>query len=173
MMMKETYSKTMLNLWKNKHQFWLLKTEPETFSLQHLLQSPHRTTSWEGVRNYQARNYLRQMKVGDPCFFYHSSCAVPSIVAIVNVVRDGYDDSSSWDPQSPYYDSRSSAEKPRWTTVDVQHVASAEKPLSLSHLKTYSELKGMLLLQKGQRLSVQPVSPTHAFFLCSSMFPSL
>jgi predicted RNA-binding protein with PUA-like domain len=140
--------------------YWLMKTEPGVFSWKDLLKSPAQTTSWEGVRNYQARNLMRdQMRQGDRVFFYHSAIAAPAIVGIAQVVREAYPDAFAWDPKSPYYDSKSSPDNPRWVMVEIQAVQPLEPPITLAELKPLSALSGMLLLQKGCRLSVQPVTP--------------
>jgi predicted RNA-binding protein with PUA-like domain len=148
--------------------YWLLKTEPSTFSIDDLASSPRRTTSWEGVRNFQARNMLRDdFKVGDRGFFYHSSCAEPGIAGIVEVVRAGYPDASAWNRKSPYYDAKSPEKKPLWYTVDVRLEQRVRQLLPLTTLREHagSKLKGMLLLQRGSRLSVTPVDAAHARFI--------
>ena len=138
---------------------WLLKTEPTTFSIQHLEKTPQKTTHWEGVRNYQARNFLRdQIKKGDQVFLYHSNTDIPAIVGIAKVVKDGYPDPSQFDSKSKYYDSGATPETPRWYVVDIQHQKTFHTPLSLETLRQIPELSKMVLLQKGSRLSVQPVS---------------
>jgi len=140
-------------------QYWLLKSEPEVFSLQDLKKKRGRTEHWDGVRNYQARNFMRdQMKRGDQAFFYHSNCAEPGIVGIVEIVKEGYPDFTAFDPKEPYYDPRSDPGNPRWYMVDVRFVRELDRPISLKELKTMPALKDMRLLQKGNRLSVMPVS---------------
>lgn len=140
--------------------YWLIKTEPGVFSWADLLNSPNKTTSWEGVRNYQARNLMRdQMREGDRVFFYHSAIQQPVIVGIAEVVRAAYPDAFAWDSTSPYYDPKSSPENPRWVMVDIQAVQPLEPPITLAELKSIPALSGMQLLQKGCRLSVQPVTP--------------
>lgn len=146
--------------------YWLMKTEPDAFSLQDLKKSPQQTTLWDGVRNYQARNIMRdQMKLGDQVFFYHSREKPPSIVAIAKVVKESYPDPSQFDEKSKYYDSKSDPQNPRWFCVDIQLVQELKHPIGLDQLKKHSELADMPLLQKGQRLSVQPVSSTHWKFV--------
>lgn len=138
--------------------YWLIKTEPQTFSWSDLLNSPQQITSWEGVRNYQARNFLRQMKAEDHCFFYHSSCAEPGIVGIVKVVREAYPDETAFDKSSPYFDIKSQKSTPQWFTVDVQSVHPVAF-ISLTVMKNQSDkLKPFALLQKGNRLSVMPLT---------------
>jgi predicted RNA-binding protein with PUA-like domain len=138
---------------------WLLKTEPTTFSIQHLEKTPGKTTHWEGVRNYQARNFLRdQIKKGDEVFLYHSNTEIPAIVGIAKVVKDGYPDPSQFDPKSKYFDPGATEQIPRWYVVDIQHQKTFNTPLGLQTLKQIPELSKMVLLQKGSRLSVQPVT---------------
>jgi predicted RNA-binding protein with PUA-like domain len=138
--------------------YWLLKSEPESFSIDDLKRKPARTDAWDGVRNYQARNFLRDMQRGDLGFFYHSSCAVPGIVGTVQVVKTAYPDKTAFDPQSPYYDPESTPERPRWSCVDVQWVSTFENIMTLKSLKQIPALQTMALLQKGNRLSVMPVT---------------
>ncbi len=140
-------------------QYWLLKSEPQTFSIDDLAQSLHQTTCWEGVRNYQARNFLRTMKLGDHAFFYHSNDDPPGIVGLVEIVKDSYADHYALDPKSRYYDSKSTPTLSRWSMVDVQYIQKFSIPLSLGTLRDVGELEGMELLRKGSRLSVQPVRP--------------
>ncbi|EQD39036.1 protein belonging to Uncharacterized protein family UPF0310 [mine drainage metagenome] len=141
-------------------EHWLFKTEPSEFSLADLLAAPERTTRWEGVRNYQVRNYLRdRVRVGDPVFLYHSSCAEPGIVGLMEVVRAGYPDPSCLDPESPYYDPRSTPDRIRWQAVDVRLVARLDLPLPLWKLREVRALQGFALLRRGNRLSVLPVTP--------------
>ena len=140
-------------------QYWLLKSEPNTFSIDDLRKSPRQTTCWEGVRNYQARNFLRSMKRGDQAFFYHSNDDPPSIVGIVEIVKEAYPDHYANDPNSHYYDSKSTPESSRWFMVDVKLVKKFSSPLPLPTLRDIVALEGMELLRKGSRLSVQPVRP--------------
>ena len=137
--------------------YWLLKTEPSTFSIENLARSPGRTTCWEGVRNYQARNFLRAMAVGDLAFFYHSSTDPPAIVGMVEVVKAAYPDHFAWRPGSRYFDEKSSQQNPRWVMVDVQLKEALRVPLSLERLRGVKGLEQMELLRRGSRLSVQPV----------------
>lgn len=142
--------------------YWLMKTEPSTFGVDDLARAPGQTTSWEGVRNYQARNMLRdQMRAGDLAFLYHSSCAVPGIVGIVQIVREGYPDVSQFDPDARYYDPKSSPANPRWYRVDVRYKRHTKRVLPLAELRTYADgpLAELPLLRKGNRLSVMPVTP--------------
>ena len=140
-------------------KYWLLKSEPDVFSLEDLKNCPNQTEPWDGIRNYQARNLMRdEMKVGDQAFFYHSRQAEPAIVGTVKVVREAYPDHTSWDPSSKYFDEKSSPENPRWLRVDVQFESEVSRPVTLKELRSVPELKEMFLLRKGMRLSVQPVT---------------
>ncbi len=137
--------------------YWLLKSEPSMFSIDDLAQSPRQITCWEGVRNYQARNFLRAMAVDDQAFFYHSNAAPPSIVGIVNIVKAAYPDRFAWDSQSKYFDQKSSRDNPAWFMVDVKFAKKFKNPLPLDSLRNIKGLENMELLRKGSRLSVQPV----------------
>ena len=151
-------------------RYWLLKSEPSTFGIDELAGSPRRTTSWQGVRNYQARNMLRDdMGKGDLAFFYHSSCPEPGIAGIVEVVRAGYPDASAWDRRSEYHDAKSPENKPLWYTVDVRLKDRWPSLMPLTTLRAHAErqLKGMVLLQRGSRLSVTPVDAEHWKFILS------
>ncbi|MHB1543743.1 MAG: EVE domain-containing protein [Gammaproteobacteria bacterium] len=139
---------------------WLFKTEPSEFSLTDLLAAPKQTTRWDGIRNYQARNYLRdRVRIGDSVFLYHSSCAEPGIVGLMEVVRAGYPDPSCLDPESPYYDSRCTPDHIRWHAVDVHLVARLNPPLPLWKIREEQALQGFQLLRRGNRLSIIPVTP--------------
>ncbi len=136
-----------------------MKSEPTTFSIDHLIHLPNSTDHWEGVRNYQARNFMRDnMRIGDQAFFYHSNCEVPGIVGIMDIVQESYPDFTAFDPLSNYYDPKSTPENPRWFMVSVHALQKFDKTLSLSELKTYPQLHEMVLLRPGNRLSVTPVS---------------
>jgi len=135
---------------------WLMKSEPDVFGIDDLQRA--RTASWEGVRNYQARNFIRGMKRGDTAFFYHSSCEVPGIVGIMNIVREAYPDPTQFDGKSPYYDPASTASAPRWVQVDVRFQRRLRRAITLVELKKQKVLAGMALLRRGNRLSVVPVS---------------
>lgn len=139
---------------------WLFKSEPETFSIDHLIKCPKQTTHWDGVRNFQVRNILRdEMEVGDQAFFYHSNCVPPGIVGIIEIVKKGYPDFNAWDPKSKYYDPKSTPQKPLWYMVDVKFVKKFDRIISLNELKKYPELSNMLVVRKGNRLSITPVNP--------------
>ena len=134
--------------------YWLLKSEPDTFSIEDLKKSPRQSTLWEGVRNYQARNYLRAMKKNDLAFFYYSNCKEPAIVGIVEVIAEAIADLTQFDPRSKYFDPKATSEKPRWFNPQIKFVEAFKKPVSRNILK--EALPDMLLLSKT-RLSVQPV----------------
>ena len=140
--------------------YWLMKSEPDVFGLEHLEKMPKKTEHWDGVRNYQARNFMRDgMKVGDEILFYHSNCEVPGIVGIARVVREAYPDHTAFNPEAKYYDPKSDPDNPRWYMVDVQFVRRLKRNISLHELKGHAEqLPDFPLLRKGNRLSVIPVS---------------
>jgi predicted RNA-binding protein with PUA-like domain len=139
---------------------WLMKTEPSTFSLDDLVASPDQTTMWEGVRNYTVRNWMRDdMAVGDGVLFYHSSCAVPGVVGLAEVTCAAYPDPTQFDPASHYFDPKSDPSDPRWLVVDVRFVRRLDRTISLAELKAHAdELDDFLLLRRGNRLSVVPVT---------------
>jgi predicted RNA-binding protein with PUA-like domain len=144
---------------RREPRYWLFKSEPSAFSFDDLRASPKRTTPWDGVRNYQARNLLRdEVAVGDGVLFYHSSCDPPHVAGIARVVRGGYPDPLQFDPTSRYHDPASTVDEPRWICVDVRAVKALTAPLPLAALRESAALADMLLLQRGQRLSVQPVT---------------
>ncbi|MFP4611060.1 MAG: EVE domain-containing protein [Thiohalophilus sp.] len=142
--------------------YWLMKSEPDVFGIDDLAAMPRKTDHWDGVRNYQARNMMRdEMKKGDQVFFYHSNCKEPGIVGIAEVVREGYPDHTAWDPKSKYYDPRSDPENPRWYMVDIKFVRKFARTVTLQEMKQEKALEGMKLLQRGNRLSVMPVEKKH------------
>jgi predicted RNA-binding protein with PUA-like domain len=136
-----------------------MKSEPQTFSIDHLEQAAGRRTSWDGVRNYQARNYMRAMKRGDQAFFYHSNADPPAVVGVVEVVREAYPDGTALDPKDPHYDPKSTPEAPIWDMVDIRLVRKFSTSVPLDALREHPALNGMVLLRRGSRLSVQPVRP--------------
>jgi predicted RNA-binding protein with PUA-like domain len=139
-------------------RYWLMKSEPDEVSFADVLAAPGRTVAWFGVRNYQARNFMRdQMQVGDGVLFYHSSCAVPGVAGIAKVASGPYPDASQFDPASPYHDPKATREQPRWISVDVMAVAEG-RYLPLTEMRAVPELEDMVLLQKGSRLSISPVT---------------
>ena len=137
---------------------WLMKSEPETYSFADLMAEPDRTTFWHGVRNFQARNLMREMKAGDAVLFYHSGGAEPHVAGLARVVREAYPDPSAWDPASDYHDPAASPADPRWVMVDVQGERALAAPVTLAELKANPALAAMKVVQRGQRLSVQPVT---------------
>jgi len=142
---------------------WLLKTEPTTFGIEHLERAPRHTTSWDGVRNYQARNFLRSMGKGDECLLYHSSTAIPGAAGIVRVVRTAYPDATAFDRRDAHFDPDSDRDNPRWYTVDIQLVRAFKRIIPLTELRAHANagLKGMIILRPGNRLSVTPVDDAH------------
>jgi len=139
--------------------YWLLKSEPTTFSIDDLVKSDKKTTYWDGVRNYQVRNMLRDdIKSGDKAFFYHSNCKPPGIAGIVDIVKSGYPDPSAFDKKSKYYDPKSTDEKPIWYCVDVKFVEKFDEVVSLDQIKNHPKLKNMVVARKGSRLSITPVT---------------
>lgn len=140
-------------------QYWLMKSEPEVFSIDDLAQMPNKTDHWEGVRNYQARNMMRdQMQKGDQAFFYHSNCKEPGIVGIMEISREGYADFTAFDPEAKYYDPKSDPDNPRWHMVDVRFVRKLRRNITLSELKQNPQLEEMPLVRRGNRLSIMPVT---------------
>ncbi len=148
--------------------YWLMKSEPETFGIDDLKKRPKQTEPWDGVRNYQARNTLRDgMKRGDQAFFYHSSCDTPGIAGIMEIVRAGYPDCTAFDPEDHHFDPNSDPKNPRWYRVDVRFVRKLKRTISLAEMKSHKALAGFPLLQRGNRLSVLPVTPQQWKFILS------
>ncbi len=139
-------------------RYWLMKSEPTVFSIEDLAKSPKQTTCWDGVRNYQARNFMRAMAVGDQVLFYHSNAEPPAVVGIAEVVRMAYPDETQFDKASYHYDPASVPSAPRWDMVDIRYRQTFKTSLPLDQLRQEPKLKGMVMLQKGSRLSVQPVT---------------
>lgn len=151
-------------------QHWLLKTEPSTFGVDDLQAAPRKSTSWEGVRNYQARNFIRdRISKGDEALLYHSSCEVPGIVAIVRVVRAAYPDPSAFNRRDPHFDAASSKQAPRWFTFEIQLKRRLKRVITLSELQAHAhdELASMMILRGGNRLSVTPIEDVHWQFILS------
>ena len=143
-------------------KYWLLKTEPDAFSIDDLAELPDQTTNWDGVRNYQARNFIRDdMATGDQILFYHSNANPPGIVGTAEIVREGYPDETAFDPAEHHYDPKSKRTTPTWYCVDIRFTAKFSHMLDLASLRGEKSLEAMVLLQKGSRLSVQPVSAKH------------
>jgi predicted RNA-binding protein with PUA-like domain len=136
-----------------------MKSEPDEFSIDDLVRAPKQTTAWFGVRNYQARNFMRdEMRVGDRAFFYHSSCPEPGVAGIVEIVAPAHPDLSQFDPKSPYYDPKSAREEPRWVNVDVKLVEKT-RLVALAEMREHPALADMVTLRRGNRLSITPVTP--------------
>ncbi len=147
-------------------KYWLMKSEPNCFSIDDLINSPNQTTCWDGIRNYQARNFMRDdMQIADKVFFYHSSCKNPGIVGVGEVVSKPYPDHTAWDPTSDHPDSKSTPEKPIWYMVDIKFVKKLANTISLEELRKYPEIADFKLLQKGNRLSILPVSENYWNFI--------
>jgi predicted RNA-binding protein with PUA-like domain len=139
---------------------WLMKSEPDAYSIDELEKDGREM--WDGIRNYQARNMMRDdMRIGDNVFFYHSNCKEPAIVGLARVASEPYPDPTQFDPDEKYYDPKSEAENPRWILVDVEFVRKLARPITLAELKAHPGLEGMILTRKGNRLSIMPVSDDH------------
>jgi predicted RNA-binding protein with PUA-like domain len=150
-------------------RYWLMKSEPDEFSIDDLARAPRRASAWFGVRNYQARNFMRdQMQVGDPVLFYHSSCAEPGIAGLAEVCARAYADETQFDPKSKYYDATSTRANPRWVNVDVRFLRKT-RLLGLAELRRHKELTGMRLLARGNRLSITPVDPREWKFITDKL----
>ena len=145
-------------------KYWLMKNEPEDYSVDDLERAG--TDYWDGIRNYQVRNFMRdEMSVGDQAFFYHSNCKVPGIFGIMEIASEAYPDHTAWDPNEHYYDPRSTPESPVWLMVDVKFIHKFENPVTLKELRTHPELSEMRILQRGNRLSVTPLTREHWNFI--------
>lgn len=148
--------------------YWLMKSEPDSFGIETLKRCPDQTEHWDGIRNYQARNMMRdQMRLGDQIFLYHSSCKEPAIVGIMEVVREAYADYTALNPESKYHDPKSTPEQPRWYMVDVRLSRQLKRNITLNELKQHHQLESMKLLQKGNRLSIMPLSKSEWDFILS------
>jgi predicted RNA-binding protein with PUA-like domain len=144
---------------KGGQSFWLMKSEPNSFSIDDLAKAPGKKTSWDGVRNYQARNFIRSMEPGDLAFFYHSNAQPPGIVGIAEIVKVAYPDPTAFDPTDKHYDPRSKPAHPAWYMVDIRLKRKFKRLISLDELREQPGLKRMEVLRKGSRLSIQPVRP--------------
>lgn len=141
--------------------YWLMKSEPEEYSIDDLMEQPEQTDHWDGIRNYQARNMMRdQMQIGDLVLFYHSNCKPPGVVGIAEVASEAYPDHTAWDPDSGHFDPKSSPDNPRWCMVDIRFKEKFPGKLTLPELRQIPELSNMKILQKGNRLSITPVTET-------------
>ncbi len=150
-------------------RYWLMKSEPSDVSIDDLAAMPEQSVPWYGVRNYQARNFMRdQMRVGDPVLFYHSSCAEPGIAGLAVVSKLAYPDETQFDPANKYYDPKASPERPRWFNVDVKLVKKT-RLVNIRELRSHPELANMRILQKGNRLSITPVDPAEYAFILSRL----
>jgi len=149
-------------------KYWLMKSEPETFGIDALAAAKGRTTGWDGVRNYQVRNFMRDdMKKGDLAFFYHSSCAVPGVAGIVKIVREAYPDATAFDSSHHHYDPDSDPKHPRWLMIDVKLEKKFDRIVTLEELRSHATgaLKNMVLLKRGNRLSITPVTKAEFDFI--------
>jgi predicted RNA-binding protein with PUA-like domain len=150
-------------------RYWLLKSEPDVFSIDDLWAAPRRTTGWDGVRNHQARNFMRDdMRVGDGVLFYHSGAEPPGVAGLAEIVRAAYPDPTALDPSHGHFDPKSRADAPTWLQVDVRAMERFARLLSLAELRAMPELAGMELLRRGSRLSVQPVRPAEWAAVCEA-----
>ena len=150
-------------------RYWLMKSEPDEFSIDDLEASPNQSVAWFGVRNYQARNFMRdQMKTGDQVFFYHSSCPQPGIAGLATVSTAAYPDATQFDPKSKYYDAKATTHTPRWFNVDVK-LKKKTRLVGLDELRAHPELANMRALQRGNRLSITPVDPAEWKFIVEKL----
>lgn len=149
--------------------YWLIKSEPDAFSIDDLKNSPGKKDHWDGIRNYQARNFMRDdMRKGDQVLFYHSNCKEPGIVGIAEITSGAYPDHTAFDASSNYFDPKSDPENPRWLMVDVRYKRKTRRLISLSELKSHAErLDNFALVRRGNRLSIMPVSKAHWDFILS------
>jgi predicted RNA-binding protein with PUA-like domain len=150
-------------------RYWLMKSEPDEFSIDDLARAPQRASAWFGVRNYQARNFMRdQMQTGDQVLFYHSSCPEPGIAGLAEICAKAYPDETQFDRNSKYYDAKAMRDKPRWVSVDVRFVRKT-RLLGLAELREHKQLAGMRLLARGNRLSITPVDPDEWKFITTKL----
>jgi predicted RNA-binding protein with PUA-like domain len=167
-MTQSTEFRALLFWWLDM-RYWLMKTEPGVVGIDDVLAMPNQTIDWWGVRNYQARNFMRdQMKVGDKVLFYHSSCAEPGIAGLAEVAKLAYPDRTQFDPQSPYYDPKSTSANPRWVNVDVR-ATKKTRLIGLAELRAHAELERLRVLQRGNRLSITPVDPAEWNFIVNRL----
>jgi predicted RNA-binding protein with PUA-like domain len=153
-------------------RYWLMKSEPSEASIADLAAAPKQTLPWTGVRNYQARNFMRdEMRVGDGVLFYHSSCPQPGIAGLAEVASAAYPDATQFDPQSPYFDPKSPRDAPRWLHVDVK-LREKTRLVGLSELRAHPEIASMRVLHRGNRLSITPVSAAEWRFICKRLIPA-
>ncbi|MBA2652773.1 MAG: EVE domain-containing protein [Tatlockia sp.] len=152
-------------------KYWLLKSDPAYFSIDDLRIAPHQTTDWDGIRNYQARDFIREMSVGDQAFFYHSNCNPPGIIGITEVVSEAYPDLTAVNPKSKDFDAKSTPENPLWYTIDICFKEKFKDLLPLDLIKRYPELASMPLLPEGNQLSVLPISEAEWVFIIQELLP--
>lgn len=170
----ERDAERMVSSERRKRRYWLLKSEPTSFSFDDLVNAPLQTTAWDGVRNYQARNMMRDdMQPGDLAFFYHSSCDPTGLAGIAEVVRGGYADPTALDSDDSHYDPKSNKESPIWFVVDVKAVKAFPRIITLAELRSVTGLEKMVLLQRGSRLSVQPVTEEEWTIITDTFSPGL
>jgi len=148
-------------------QYWLMKSEPDVFSIDDLASAPHQTTCWDGVRNYQARNFMRSMQLNDEVFFYHSNCKVPGIIGVAKVIKKAYPDFTAWEKNDPHFDPKSTPSNSRWDMVDIQFIKKFNHIIPLQKLYLHPSLKDMPLVRKGNRLSVMPVTKAQWDYIMS------
>lgn len=155
------------NTIKDTRQYWLIKSEPHTFSFEDLKSLPEKISTWEGVRNYQARNFMRDhMRKGDLALFYYSSCQKPGVIGVVRITKESYPDPTSWDRKSPYFDPKSAPANPRWFMVDIQWKEDFPKYVALEAIKKNNKLSDIKLVQKGTRLSIMPIEEEAFWEIC-------
>jgi len=149
--------------------YWLMKSEPDTFGIDHLAKAKNQTSAWDGVRNFQARNFMREMQPGDLAFFYHSSCDIPGVAGVMKVVREAYPDKTQFDPKNDHFDPESKADKPRWYVVDVKLEEKFSRVIPLDELRSHTngKLADMIVLKRGNRLSITPVTKSEWQFITS------
>ena len=150
----------------NNCQYWLMKSEPDVFSLVHLQNRPGGTAPWDGVRNYQARNFMRAMTTGDRVLFYHSSCDIPGVAGVAEIVGEARPDESQFDPKSEFFDPGAKRDNPRWSLVDVRYISTFRNFVPLTTLRTQPALRKMRLLSPGNRLSVMPITSAEFRVIC-------
>ena len=142
-----------------ERKYWLFKSEPTAYSISDLVGEPDQTAEWDGIRNYQVRNLMRdEMKVGDGVFFYHSSAKPMAVMGTARIVKEAYPDPTAWDPKDKHFDPRSTPENPVWLMVDIQAEQEFSKPITLQEIKDHPILRNMMVARRGMRLSIQPVT---------------
>ena len=151
-------------------KYWLMKSEPDVYSIDHLAAEPNQTDYWDGIRNYQVRNFIRDdMELNDAAFFYHSRCDVPGIVGTMHIVRTAYPDPTAFDETEKYFDPKSDPDNPRWLMFDVKLETKFPRIISLAEMRAEPALAGMRVLQRGNRLSITPVAPEEWNYILSTL----